>query len=91
MNIRIVTNDEILRIYSIPISNDNSIICAQYDILEDLLPFIIIWTFWSDIMEYDNRSNNMLDYFTLGNNTQCETAKCYFTFKSPEILLPATD
>ena len=40
-----------LRIYSIPIRNDNSAIHAQADILNDLLPFIIPWTFRSDIME----------------------------------------
>ena len=28
----------------------------------------------------------MLDYFTLGNSTQCNTAHCYFTYKPPEIL-----
>ena len=37
-------------------------------------------------MDYYNQSNNMLDYFTLGNTTQCDTTKCYFTSKSPEIL-----
>ena len=37
-------------------------------------------------MEDDNRSNNMLDYFTLGDTTQCDTAQLYFTSKSPEIL-----
>ena len=37
-------------------------------------------------MKDDNRSNNMLDYFTLGYTNQCNTAQCYFTFKSPEIL-----
>ena len=49
--IRIVTNDEMLRIYYIPIRNDSSVINSQADILDDLLPFIIPWKFWSDIME----------------------------------------
>ena len=34
-------------------------------------------------MEDENRSNNMLDYFTLGDTTQCDTTKCYFTPKFP--------
>ena len=36
-----VTNNEMLRIYSIPISNDNDVINAQAEILDDLLPFSI--------------------------------------------------
>ena len=75
-----------LRIYSIPIINDNSIINAKADILDDLLHFRIPWKFRSYIMEDYNQSNNMLDYFTLGNTTQCDTAHCYFTSKTPEIL-----
>ena len=75
-----------LRIYSIPIRNDNSAIHAQSDILNDLLPFIIPWTFWSDTMEDYNQSNNMLDYFTLGGTNQCNISRCYFTSKSPGIL-----
>ena len=59
--IRRVTNDEMLCIYSIPIRNYNYIIYSQADILDNLPPFSIPWTFWSDIMEDDNRSNNMLD------------------------------
>ena len=50
-----------LRVYSIPISHSNSVINAQDDILGDLLPFSIPWKFCSDIMEYENRSNNMLN------------------------------
>ena len=75
-----------LRIEYIPISNDNYVINAQSDILNDLLPFSIPWKSWSYIMEDDNRSNYMLDYFTLGDNNQYYTARCYFTSKSPEIL-----
>ena len=37
-------------------------------------------------MEDLNWSNNMLDYFTLGDNTQCNISQFYFTYKSPEIL-----
>ena len=84
--IRRVTNDEMLHVYSIPIGNDNYVIDDQYDILDDLITFRIPWTFWSNIIEDGNRSNNMLDYFTLGDITQCETDKCYFNSKSPEIL-----
>ena len=58
-----------LCIYSIIVRNDNYVSSAQSDILNDLLPFIIPWKFWSDIMEDDNWSNNMLDYFTLGDTT----------------------
>ena len=65
----IVTNNEMLCIYSIIVRNDNYVSSAQSDILNDLLPFIIPWKFWSDIMEDDNWSNNMLDYFTLGDTT----------------------
>ena len=36
---RRVTNDEMLRIYYIPVSNDNYVINAQSEILYDLLPF----------------------------------------------------
>ena len=68
------------------VSSDNYVIITQYDILNEMLPFSILRTFWSDIMEYDNQSNNMLDYFTLGDTTQWDTAKCYFTSKSPLIL-----
>ena len=75
-----------LHIYSIPIVNDNYVINDQADILDDLIPFSIPWKSRSDIMEDDNRSNNMLDYFTLGDINQCETDKCYFNSKSPEIL-----
>ena len=28
----------------------------------------------------------MLDFFTLGNSTQCDTPQCYFTSKYQEIL-----
>ena len=70
-----------LCIYSIPIRNDNSVINYQADIPDDLLSFRIPWTFWSDIMEYYNRSNKLLDYFKLVGTTQCDTAKCYFTSK----------
>ena len=38
------------RIYSIPISNDNSVINDQSYNLDDLLPFSIPWTFGYDIM-----------------------------------------
>ena len=48
--IRRVTKYEILSIYSIPVSNDNYVISSQYEILYDLLPFIISCTFRSDIM-----------------------------------------
>ena len=72
--------------YSIPIGNDNSIINAQADMLDYLLPFIIPWTFRSDIMEDDNWSNNILDCFTLGDITQCDTTQCYFTSNPQEIL-----
>ena len=64
-----VTNNYMLCIYLIPVSNYNSIISAQSDIINDLLPSIIPRTFWSDIMKYDNRSNNMLDYLNLGDTT----------------------
>ena len=37
-------------------------------------------------MEDDNQSNNMLDYFMLGDSTQCDTAKYYFNPNNPEIL-----
>ena len=36
-----VTNNEMSRIYYIPIKNDNYVINAQSDILDNLLPFII--------------------------------------------------
>ena len=65
-----------LRIYSIPIGNDNSVINSQADTLDDLIPFSIPWIFWSNIMEDYNRINNMLYYFTLGDSTQCDTAQC---------------
>ena len=55
-----VANGEMLCIYSILISNDDSVINYQADILDNLLPFSFPWTFCSDIMEYDNRSNNIL-------------------------------
>ena len=71
--IQIFTNDEMLSVYYIPISNDSSVIYYQSDILNDLLPFSIPWTFWFNIMEDNNRSNNMLDYFMLGYTTQCNT------------------
>ena len=73
-------------IYSIPISNDIYVINDQDNILDDLLPLSIPWTVWSDIMEDYNRSNNILDYFTLGGSNQCITSQCYFTTNSPEIL-----
>ena len=63
------------RIYSIPIENDYSVINAQADILDDLLPFRILWKFRSDITENDNRSNNMLDSLKLGDSTQWDNAK----------------
>ena len=75
-----------LCIYSIPVSNDNSVISAQADIVDGLLPFRIPWTFMSDAMEDKNRSNNILDYLTLSDTAQCEISQCYFTSKSPEIL-----
>ena len=50
-----------LRIYSIPISNDNSLMNNKAEILDNLIPLRITWTFWFDRMEYDNQSNNMLD------------------------------
>ena len=37
-------------------------------------------------MEDNNRSNNILYSFTLGDATQCDTAQFYFTSKSPKIL-----
>ena len=49
-----ITNDEILRKFSISVSNNNSVISAQAGILNDLLPFRISWTFWYNIMEDDN-------------------------------------
>ena len=75
-----------LRIYYIPISNENSVINDQADILDNFLSFRIPWEFWSYVMGDDNRSNDMLDYFTLADNTQCDTAQFYFNFKYPEIL-----
>ena len=75
-----------LRVYYIPISNDNYVIYDQADILDNLLPFRIQWIFWSDIMEYDNQSNNMLDNFTLGDTNQWNTNQCYFISNSPYIL-----
>ena len=84
--IRILTNNEMFRIYSIPSSNDNYAICSQDDILDELQPFRIPCTFWYDILEDDNRINNMLDYLTLGDSTQCDITQCYFTSKFPEIL-----
>ena len=75
-----------LRLYYLPIVNDKSFINDQSEILYELLPFSIPWTFWCDIMEDENRSNKKLDYFTLGESTQCDTDQCYFTSKSPEIL-----
>ena len=75
-----------LCIYYIPVSNDNYVISAQSEILYDLLPFIILCTFWSDITEYDNQSNNMLDYFTFGDTNKCDTDQFYFTYEYPEIL-----
>ena len=65
-----------LCMHYIPVSNDNSDISTQSAILGDLLPFIIPCKFRSDIMEYDNQNNNMMDYFTLGDTTQCNTNKC---------------
>ena len=50
-----------LCLYYIPIRNHNYIINNQVDILDELLPFGIPWTFRSDLMEYGNRSNTMLD------------------------------
>ena len=64
-----------LCIYSIPIINDSSIINYQPEILDDLLPFIIPWKFFSDIIEDDNWGNKMLYYFTLGDTSKCETAQ----------------
>ena len=72
-----------LCIYSRPVSNDNSVINAQTDILDDLLSFSIPWNFLSDIMEYDNRINHMLDYFMLVDTNQYNTAQFYFTYMSP--------
>ena len=57
-------------IYSITVKSDNSVISAQANILHDLLPFRIPWILQSDIMEDLNWSNNMLDYFTLGDTDQ---------------------
>ena len=74
-----VTNNEILRIYSIPFSSYNYVISAQTEIFDNLLPFIISWTFLYDVMEDDNRINKILYYFTIGDNIQCDTAQCYFT------------
>ena len=71
-----------LHIYSIPISNDDSVINDQADILEDLQPFSIPWKLWYGIMEDENRSNTILYYFTLGDTTQCNTAQYYFAYKS---------
>ena len=73
-------------IYSIPISGDNSEIYDQSDILNNLITFIIPWTFRSDIMEDNNSSNSMLDYFTYGDTNQCNTSQCYFSYNPPEIL-----
>ena len=73
-----------LRIYYIPISNDNYIIIAQAEILDNSLPFSIPWKFLSYIMEYENRSDKILYYFTLGDTTQYNTAQCYFTSKFPK-------
>ena len=72
-----------LCIYSRPVSNDNSVINAQTDILDDLLSFSIPWNFLSDIMEYDNRINHMLDYFMLVDTNQYNTVQFYFTSMSP--------
>ena len=68
-----------LRIYSIKVSNDNDVISAQSEILDDLLPFIITWTFWSDINENYNRSDKMLDNVTLCDTAKYNRTKCYFT------------
>ena len=68
-----------LRIYYIMVRNEKSIISAQSDILDDFLPFRIPWGFWSDIMEDDKQSNTMLDYFMLGDTTQCNTNQYHFT------------
>ena len=75
-----------LRVYYIPIRNDNSVINAQADILYYLLSFSIPWTFWSPLMEDYNRINTMLYYCKLGNSTHCDTSQCYFNSKFPEIL-----
>ena len=72
-----------LHIYSIPIRNGKYVINDQADILDDLLPFRIPQKNRSYLMEYDNRSNNMLDYFTLGDNTKYDTYICYFTSNPP--------
>ena len=74
------------RIYFTPIGNCNYVINGQADMLYDLLTFSLPWTFCSDIMEDDNRSKKLLDYFTLGDSTQRGTAQCYFTSESPEKL-----
>ena len=37
-------------------------------------------------MEDDNKSNNMLDYFMLGDTNQCKTSQCYFTYNPSYIL-----
>ena len=56
-----MTNNEIMCIYFIPVINDNHVISAQSEIIDDLLSFRITWKFRSDIMEDENWSNNMLD------------------------------
>ena len=80
--IQIGTYEKMLRIYSISIGNDNYVINDQSDMLDDLLPSSMPWTFRYDTMEDENWSNNMFDYFTLDYSTQYDTAQCYFNFKS---------
>ena len=68
--IQIVTNNKKLCIYSIPVRNKRYVISDQYDILDELLPFIIPWTFRYNTQEDYNRSNNILDYSMLGYTTK---------------------
>ena len=50
-----------LRIHYIPVINDSFGINSKYDILYDLSPFNITWSFQSDIIEDGNWSNSMLE------------------------------
>ena len=55
-------------------------------VIDNLLPHCIPWKFCSEMLVNDKYITNLLEPFSDGDTTQCDTAQCYFTSTPPETL-----
>ena len=83
---RSVTTIKLLNIYSIAVDNTKVFPIYLDTVVDNLLPLSIPWTFRSNIMLHSNYSSNLMEAFTNGDTTQCDTSQWYLYSSPPETL-----